>query len=47
MLTRRPLTFEDIENIFDDKSQEMLDALVNSNKNSIIDSSGVKLYKNL
>lgn len=47
MLTRRPLTFEDIENIFDDKSQELLDALVNSNKISIIDCSGVKFYKNL
>ncbi|MFA6789306.1 MAG: radical SAM protein [Arcobacteraceae bacterium] len=47
MLTRRPLTFEDIENLFDAKSQVLLNGLVKSNKISIIDCSGVKFYKNL
>jgi len=47
MLKRRPLTIEDIDNLFDDKSKATLDKLVKNSKISLIDSSGVKFYKNL
>lgn len=45
MLQRRPLTFEDIENLFDEPSQKRLDTLVKDSKISVVDSSGVKFYK--
>lgn len=45
MLTRRPLTKEDISNMFDEKSSETLTKLINSKKISAIDSSGVIFYK--
>jgi len=47
MLKRRPLTIDDIENLFDEKSKDLLNILVNNSKISIVDSSGVKFYKNL
>lgn len=47
MLKRRPLTVDDIANMFDDKSRETLEILVKESKISIVDSSGVKFYKNL
>lgn len=47
MLKRRPLTQDDISNMFDEKSKIRLDALVKNSKISIVDSSGVQFYKNL
>ncbi len=45
MLSRRPLTFEDIENMYDEVSKKELENLLNKGKISIIDSSGLKFYK--
>jgi len=47
MLKRRPLTQEDINNLFDEESKGRLDKLVNDSKISLIDSSGVKFYKKI
>lgn len=45
LLQRRPLTFEDIENMFTKSSKDILEKLLKDNKIKIIDSSGVKFYK--
>jgi len=45
MLKRRPLTFEDIDNLFDESSKKILENLVQEGIISLIDSSGVKFYK--
>ncbi len=45
MLKRRPLTQEDIENLFDKTSQEILEKLVKNSKISVVDSGGVNFYK--
>ncbi|OUR70028.1 radical SAM protein [Arcobacter sp. 31_11_sub10_T18] len=45
LLQRRPLTLEDIDNLFTQKSQISLQSLVNSGKVKLVDSSGVKFYK--
>ncbi|WP_419769444.1 MAG: radical SAM protein [Candidatus Marinarcus sp.] len=45
LLKRRPLTQEDIENLFDKKSQELLAILVKTSKISVVNSSGVQFYK--
>lgn len=45
LLQRRPLTNEDIENMFTQKSQNTLQTLVDSGKVNVVDSSGVKFYK--
>jgi wyosine [tRNA(Phe)-imidazoG37] synthetase (radical SAM superfamily) len=45
LLKRRPLTYEDIQNMFTKKSQDMLKILVDSGKVNVVDSSGVKFYK--
>ena len=47
MLKRRPLTAEDIENMFDNQSKMTLDDLIKSNIITIVNSSGVEFYKNL
>ena len=47
MLKRRPLTTEDIENMFDNQSKMTLDDLIKSNIITIVNSSGVEFYKNL
>lgn len=47
MLKRRPLTLDDIENLFDVNSKDILNKLVKNSKISIVDSSGVKFYKKL
>lgn len=44
-LKRRPLTYEDIENMFDEESKDILKTLVNDDIISIIDSSGIEFYK--
>lgn len=46
-LKRRPLTIEDVQNLFDKKSKNNLEELVKNSKISLVDSSGVKFYKNL
>ena len=45
MLKRRPLTREDIENMFDIVSKNILDSLIKDEIVTIIDSSGVDFYK--
>lgn len=45
MLKRRPLTNEDIDNLFDENSKIILQLLVKEGQISLIDSSGVKFYK--
>lgn len=45
MLKRRPLTKEDIENMYDDKSKIILSELVKKAEVSLINSSGVEFYK--
>lgn len=47
MLKRRPLTKEDIENMFDEKSKIFLNDLIKEKIITIINSSGVEFYKNL
>jgi len=45
LLSRRPLTFDDVKNIFDDESLKFLDELIKNNQISIINNNGVKFYK--
>ncbi len=45
MLKRRPLTREDIENMFDIESKNILNSLIKDEIVTIIDSSGVDFYK--
>ena len=47
MLKRRPLTKEDIENMFDEKSKLNLNNLLDKNIITLVNSSGVDFYKNL
>jgi wyosine [tRNA(Phe)-imidazoG37] synthetase (radical SAM superfamily) len=47
MLKRRPLTQEDIDNMFDENSQKTLDKLVKKELISLVDSSGVAFYKKI
>lgn len=45
MLKRRPLTNEDIENLFDEDSKNILQNLLKEKQISLIDSSGIEFYK--
>jgi len=45
LLSRRPLTVDDVENTFDDNSFNVLKSLVEKSKISIINNNGVKFYK--
>ena len=45
MLKRRPLTNEDIENMFDNESKYVLESLIKDKIVTIINSSGVDFYK--
>ena len=45
LLSRRPLTFDDVENTFDDESLNFLNELVEKRKISIVNNNGVKFYK--
>ena len=45
LLSRRPLTMDDIANTFDEESKEVLNTLVKSGKIAIINNNGVKFYK--
>lgn len=46
-LKRRPLTKEDISNMFDTKSIETLEKLVNNSEITIVSSAGVEFYKKI
>ena len=45
LLSRRPLTFDDVENTFDDESLILLNQLVENEEISIVNNNGVKFYK--
>ncbi|PLY11013.1 MAG: radical SAM protein [Arcobacter sp.] len=45
LLERRPLTLEDIDNMFDENSKKELEKLVKSSKISLVDSAGLNFYK--
>jgi len=45
LLKRRPLTKDDIDNTFDQSSKDILNMLLNDNKISLINKSGVEFYK--
>jgi wyosine [tRNA(Phe)-imidazoG37] synthetase (radical SAM superfamily) len=45
MLERRPLTLEDIDNMFDENSKKELEKLVKLSKISLVDSAGLNFYK--
>jgi len=45
LLSRRPLTMDDIANTFDEESKEVLNTLVKSGKIAVINNNGVKFYK--
>ena len=45
LLSRRPLTFDDVENTFDEYSMALLEKLVENNKITITNNNGVRFYK--
>ena len=45
LFERRPLTLEDIDNMFDENSKKELEKLVKSSKISLVDSAGLNFYK--
>ena len=45
MLERRPLTLEDINNMFDENSKKELEKLIEMSKISLVDSAGLNFYK--
>jgi len=45
LLSRRPLTFDDVENTFDEASLKVLNKLVDNAKIFIVNNNGVKFYK--
>ncbi len=45
MLERRPLTLEDINNMFDENSKKELEKLIEMAKISLVDSAGLNFYK--
>ena len=45
LLSRRPLTFDDVENTFDIESLNVLNNLVKNEEISIVNNNGVKFYK--
>ncbi len=47
LFERRPLSTDDIENMFNDSSKEKLEKLLDSGKIGLVDNNGVKFYKNL
>ncbi|MCT7912498.1 radical SAM protein [Arcobacter lacus] len=46
MINRRPLTIEDIENMFDNESKIILKELIKNDEIGLIDNAGIKFYKN-
>ena len=47
MLNRRPLTIEDIENMFDNESKIFLEELIRNEEIGLVDNAGIKFYKKI
>ncbi|MBF7071095.1 radical SAM protein [Aliarcobacter butzleri] len=47
MINRRPLTIEDIENMFDNQSKILLEELIRNEEIGLIDNAGIKFYKKI
>lgn len=47
MINRRPLTIEDIENMFDNQSKIFLEELIRNQEIGLFDNAGIKFYKKI
>ncbi|MCT7635442.1 radical SAM protein [Aliarcobacter butzleri] len=47
MINRRPLTIEDIENMFDSQSKIFLEELIRNQEIGLVDNAGIKFYKKI
>lgn len=47
MINRRPLTIEDIENMFDNQSKIFLEELIRNQEIGLVDNAGIKFYKKI
>lgn len=47
MINRRPLTIEDIENMFDNQSKVFLEELIRNEEIGLVDNAGIKFYKKI
>ncbi|MFW2605650.1 radical SAM protein [Aliarcobacter butzleri] len=47
MINRRPLTIEDIENMFDNQSKILLEELIRNQEIGLFDNAGIKFYKKI
>lgn len=47
MINRRPLTIEDIENMFDSQSKFFLEELIRNEEIGLVDNAGIKFYKKI
>ncbi|MFY4818003.1 radical SAM protein, partial [Aliarcobacter butzleri] len=47
MINRRPLTIEDIENMFDNQSKIFLEELIKNEEIGLVDNAGIKFYKKI
>lgn len=47
MINRRPLTIEDIENMFDNQSKIFLEELIRNEEIGLVDTAGIKFYKKI
>lgn len=47
MINRRPLTIEDIENMFDNQSKFFLEELIRKQEIGLVDNAGIKFYKKI
>lgn len=47
MINRRPLTIEDIENMFDNQSKIFLGELIRNEEIGLVDNAGIKFYKKI
>lgn len=47
MINRRPLTIEDIENMFDNQSKIFLEKLIKNEEIGLVDNAGIKFYKKI
>lgn len=47
MINRRPLTIEDIENMFDNQSKILLEELIRNEEIGLVDNTGIKFYKKI
>ncbi len=47
MINRRPLTIEDIENMFDNQSKILLEELIRNEEIGLVDNAGIKFYKKI